>query len=74
MEIGQSFFVPNTADKPNAAKSMATTISGANARYSEVIPGEFKTNRKGATVPKTKPVKKFESRPVDGGCRVWRIL
>lgn len=33
MGVGQSFFVPNTEDKPNAAKSMASTISSANKRF-----------------------------------------
>ena len=33
LEVGQSFFVPNSEDKPNAAKSLASTVSSATARY-----------------------------------------
>jgi hypothetical protein len=41
MEVGHSFFVQNDAEKPNAAKSLASTVSSANARYA-VGTGEFK--------------------------------
>lgn len=43
MQPGQSFFVANTKEKPNAAKSLASTISSANARYAEELPGQFET-------------------------------
>lgn len=33
MEVGQGFFIPNTEDKPEVAKSMQSTISSANARF-----------------------------------------
>lgn len=35
MGVGQSFFVPATEDKPNPAKSLASTISSANKRFSK---------------------------------------
>lgn len=35
MNVGQSFFVPATDDKPNPAKSLASTISSANKRFSK---------------------------------------
>lgn len=35
MNVGQSFFVPVTEDKPNPAKSLASTISSANKRFSK---------------------------------------
>lgn len=35
MEVSDSFFVPATEDRPNVAKSMASTISSANKRYKE---------------------------------------
>ncbi|MAQ09597.1 MAG: hypothetical protein CMQ11_07160 [Gammaproteobacteria bacterium] len=35
MNVGQSFFVPATEDKPNPAKSLASTISSANKRFSK---------------------------------------
>jgi hypothetical protein len=33
MEPGQAFFVPATAERPNPAKSMASTVNSAKARY-----------------------------------------
>ena len=42
MEVGHSFFVANGGDKENAAKSLASTVSSATARYA-VGTGEFKT-------------------------------
>lgn len=33
LQIGQSFFVPNTEKRPDAAKSLATTVSAATAKY-----------------------------------------
>lgn len=35
MNVGQSFFVPATENKPNPAKSLASTISSANKRFSK---------------------------------------
>jgi len=71
LEVGQSFFVPNkegTNKKGQpfspAVKAMASTVAGANARYSEVIEGETRTmNRgknKGAVVPATKQTRLFK--------------
>lgn len=74
LKQGQSFFVPNTEDKPNAAKSLASTVSSANARYA--VPaedGSTRVNRKGKTVPVMVEQRKFQVRPVEGGARVWRV-
>lgn len=80
LEIGQSFFVPNSEEKPDAAKSMASTVSSANARYAEEIPGKTKINRKGETVPATRQLRQFvlraRSAQEEGGkagVRIWRI-
>lgn len=86
LEIGQSFFVPNKEGaKTTAAKAMASTVAGANARFTEVVEGETRVNRKGATVPKTIPVRLFKvfdterAVMVDGvetkqlGARVFRV-
>jgi hypothetical protein len=67
MDVNDSFFVPNSEDKPNAAKSLASTVSSANARYSEEVKdenGNVKTrvNRKGATVPETRQIREFAIR------------
>lgn len=76
LEVGQSFFVPNTAEKPNAAKSLASTVSGATARYAQEVPGETVVNRKGRTVPKTVETRKFvvkaDKKGDVEGARVWR--
>lgn len=42
MEIGQSFFVPVSAKHPNPVKTLGSTVSSANMRYS-VETGEMKT-------------------------------
>jgi len=60
LEVGQAFHVADkSADKP-AAKAMASTVAGANARYAEVVEGEFRTNRKGVSVPVTKQLRQFK--------------
>ena len=77
MAVGQSFFVPNSESKPNAAKSLASTVCSATARYA--VPaedGSTKTNKKGEVVPVMVETRKFVVRSVeeDGvkGARVWR--
>lgn len=52
MEVGDCFFVANTEDRPNAAKSLASTVSGVNARYSEPsADGATRTTKTGKVVP-----------------------
>lgn len=77
LEVGQSFFVANSEDKPNAAKSLASTVCSATARYA--VPSEdgaTKTNKAGEVVPVMVETRKFVVRSVekDGvkGARVWR--
>ena len=77
LEVGQSFFVANSEDKPNAAKSLASTVSSATARYAVASEdGATKTNKKGEVVPVMVETRKFVVRSVeeDGvkGARVWR--
>ncbi len=83
LEIGQSFFVPVSEDKPNPAKSLASTVTSANDRHAYEIEGETMVNRKGETVPKKGFNKRFIVRPVEdgaawgfagqAGAAVWRI-
>ena len=77
LEIGQSFFVPNSETMEDAYKAMSSTVSSANARYSEEIPGETKVNRKGNEVPATRPTRLFINTrgEKDGvaGSRVFRV-
>jgi hypothetical protein len=77
LEVGQSFFVANSEDKPNAAKSLASTVSSATARYA--VPaedGSTKINKKGEVVPVMVETRKFVVRSVEEngvkGARVWR--
>ena len=77
LAVGQSFFVPNSESKPNAAKSLASTVSSATARYA--VPaedGSTETNKKGEVVPVMVKTRKFVVRRAeeDGvkGARVWR--
>lgn len=79
LNVGQSFFVANTEDKPDAVKSMASTVSSANNRYS--VPSEdgaTRINRKGEEVPVMVQTRRFECRPADKdgeqGARVWRVM
>ena len=77
LAVGQSFFVPNSEDKPNAAKSLASTVSSATARYAVASEdGATKTNKKGEVVPVMVETRKFVVRSVEEngvkGARVWR--
>lgn len=35
LEVGQSFHIPATAERPDPAKSLASTVSSANAKYAK---------------------------------------
>lgn len=72
LEVGQSFFVPDTAEQPDAAASLASTVSGATQRYAADHATETKTV-KGKLVPKKIYARKFALRKVEGGARVWRV-
>lgn len=77
LAVGQSFFVANTEDKPNAAKSLASTVSSATARYAVASEdGATKTNKKGEVMPVMVETRKFVVRSVEEngvkGARVWR--
>lgn len=76
LEVGQSFFVANEGEK-DAYKSMSSTVSSANARFTEEVEGETRVNRKGKTVPVTKQLRHFMHvrAEKDGvqGTRVFRV-
>lgn len=77
MEPGNSFFVPNDESKPNAAKSLASTVSSATARYAvPAADGSTKANKAGEQVPVMVETRKFVVRSVEEngvkGARVWR--
>jgi len=74
MAVGQSFFVAKES------KKLASTVSSANARYSEPVlengAPKMKLNRKQVSVPVTKFTKQFIVRGVTEngviGSRIWR--
>ena len=83
LQIGQSFFIPASEKHPDPAKSLASTITGATARYDEVSTTETVLTRKGNTVPKRTHTRKFVIKAVDDGAPwnqpgvkgagVWRV-
>lgn len=56
----ESFFVADSGEK-SAVTSLASTVSGANARYSVEVEGQTRVNRKGKTVPVTRQLRKFKA-------------
>jgi hypothetical protein len=72
LKVNQSFFVPNSDERPNVAKSLASTVSSANRRYATEIAGQTRVDRKGNTVPALEYSRKFVLRSVEGGARIWR--
>lgn len=75
LEVGDSFFV----DKP--AKNLASTVSSANARYSELLTNpdgspQMRANRKNEQVQATRQTRTFIVRSVKegdkSGSRIWR--
>lgn len=86
LAVGQAFFVAATAERPDPARQLGSTVTGANERHSEVIEGETRVNRKGREVPVTRPLRKFEIRALEDGAAfgpefagvkgagIWRTL
>ena len=81
MEAGQSFFVAATEAKPNPAKSLASTVSSATARFAELVTNEdgspkLKLNRKKKEVQEKVNTRVFIVREVEEngikGARVFR--
>lgn len=77
LEVGQSFFVPATEDKPEPHVSLASTVASANKRHAVEIPGQTRVDRKQNVVPATYQARKFVVRKdtKDGvtGARVFRV-
>lgn len=66
LEVGGFIFVPVSEDKPNPAKSLASTVSSATQRYAEPT-GETKKNKKGEDVPVLRETRKFNVQSVKSG-------
>ena len=77
LEVGQSFHIPATTDKPNPSKSIASTVSAATKKYATPT-GETKKSPKGNDIPVLNYTRKFSVKAVDAsdpkgaGARVWR--
>ena len=77
MNVGDSFFVADKEGRPDAAKSMASTVASATARYAvPAVPAETRINRKGKEVPVMIEMRKFIVHKVTEngitGARIWR--
>jgi hypothetical protein len=77
LEVGQSFHIAATTDKPNPAKSIASTVSAATKKFATPT-GETKKSAKGNDIPVLNYTRKFSVKAVDAndpkgaGARVWR--
>lgn len=69
LEVGQSFFVPNShSNKGDAKKTLASTVSGMNTKYSRIVEGQTRMLR-GKEVPVREAIRKFETRGVQDGAQ-----
>jgi len=76
-----SFFVPATEQRPDPAKSLASTVSTASKRYA-TVDGKRTINRRNKETGELEPYevdnyvyeRKFVVRKVEGGARVFRTL
>lgn len=69
LEVGQSFVVPVSEDKPTPEKvveKFGSTVSSATRRFSEKT-GSTRVNKKGVTVDVLKATRKFTLRPITAG-------
>lgn len=77
MELNQSFFIPATVENPTPAKSLASTVASATARFAvPAVPAATRTTKKGKVVPVMVETRKFIVRSVTeegvkGAC-IWR--
>lgn len=67
LEVGQAFFIPATAEKPQPERSYASSVTSARARYSKEVPGETRKNRKGRDVAVVTQERDFQIRAVADG-------
>jgi len=67
LAVGQAFFIPATAEKPNPERSYASTVTSAKARYANAVEGQTRTNRKGRVVPVVTLTRDFAIRRLEDG-------
>lgn len=81
MEVGQSFHVASTAERLKPARTLASVVSSATARYAKPAKdGATRVNRNDKTVPVMVNTRTFVIRSVDStdpkgeGARIFRIV
>lgn len=57
LDVGQAFFVPATAERPEPWKSLQSTVTAAQRRHA--VEEGTRTDRNGKTVPNLKPTRIF---------------
>lgn len=69
LEVGQSFVVPVNAGETSVdvVKRFSSTVSSATRRYATASTTDFRTNKKGESIAKNVPTRKFTLRPVNAG-------
>lgn len=67
LAIGDVIFVAKSDAKPDPAKSLASTVSGATKKYAVPVAGKTRTDRKGNVVPFTYNTRVFGIVPVESG-------
>ena len=81
LAVGQMFFVPDSKEQLEPAKSLGSVVTSANKRYAVPVEGKTKVNRKGETVQAFDYTRKFIVRPfsvtnaegdIVHGAGVWR--
>lgn len=67
LEVGQSFFIAASKEKPEPARSYASTVASARNRYATNHPTETKVNKRTKAVQPAKVfARDFAIRPIDG--------
>lgn len=70
LEIGDAFFIPATAEKPNPEKTFASTVASATQRYAVADTTKpMKANRKGNMAHPKNLTRKFAIRRVEDGAQ-----
>lgn len=67
MEVGESFVILATDEKPNPVKDVSSAVSHANKRYAVPVEGEFKLNKQGMQIPVTEYTRFFVVKEMENG-------
>lgn len=67
MEVGESFEVFATDEKPNPVRDIASAVSHANKRYAVPVEGKYKLNKQGMQIQVTEYTRIFTARETENG-------